>query len=995
MNVNVSGVIVQKDKKVSKDGRYFKLRCPNMNQTFTLIYNDIQHSNLIRKGDSIFARCMYENNLLIVVSPPLVLPPEDKGSIIECFRLWRFKNTNAAKDFYESLSYWVLSDSESNKSETTRMIEYLDDRSQSWNDFHNLRTLDGPICNHDALKDILTSWHKERNIRKLRLLSLSYTDIENCSLPATEIYNLCLINPHRLSLISESKCSRILTMINRQISDDEIYKSQISRYIDSLIIRQGWSSVPGKFVLQKFPNISEYYQALCDNYGLHYEYTTFYSRLTHAVELYVSKYIANKVQVESKSDVVIASWENDKLSEDQKYSVQLALNNKFSIINGGAGCGKCLHPMTEVLLLSGKLVRAKDIVVGDILMSPDSSGQMVTSTCSGIDQMYRIYSENGEEFICNSVHVLTLIGKPPYVNNNIAYVTKRGIPIEVKFSSHCEALQYISNYELDIYDIPLNEFLASSYQNNSYLISTGVNFPFTRVSPYQYDPNGISEEYLRNSRAIRLSVLLTLMKNGKLEYKTERMKDDIIYLCRSLGYIVFNDKSDNNLVIENNRPLKFTVEKIGEGNYNGFTLDGDGRFVLGNFIITHNTTCIREIVENLKNKESKYALCAFTGKAVSRLREVTGQRDAFTIHRLIHNASKELVHYNHIIVDEASMLTTELFYKFIRIYSDVSNITLVGDTNQLQPIGWGMLFNSILKSETVPTCTLSTNYRVYTSNGERDGIILNANLIACHDNENPFEFEFTQNFSVISASLQGVYDILAGCKNGGIKSSQIVVLSPFNEYLDTLNSKFQEIFTPGDDNSVIESRGKKWIVGDRVMLIENDEETGIFNGETGIIDSIEPNTESGEVDRIKVIFGGMYYDFMLDPTSSRSIDKLKHAYALSIDKSQGSEWDFVIIAIPKIPTSKFINKNRMYTAITRTKRCCWIITEDIEALQDVVVRSPPYRCDNLSKRLTEILPNIKPYINITSTTSAMDTILSTNDDFEGYEFDDAIDCDDY
>lgn len=997
MQVNVSGVIIYKDKNVSKTGRTFKIRCPGMNQTFTLIYDDIAHGNLIRKGDSMFARCIYENNILTVESTPYVCPPEDKWTIIEYFKIWRFKNTNDAKDFYDSLVFWVMSDKDNNESEVANVIDYLDSRSQSWNDYHNPSTLEGPTFSHDALKDILTSWHKERNIRKLKLLYLSYNDIDNCPMSAKKMYEICLINPYRINL-SKTKCERILKIINRHVSDDELYKSDISQYIDLLINRHGWTCVPSKFIIQKYPNISDYFNDLCKDYGIHYEYSMLYSRLTYTVENYVTNYIVDKVVNNNKEngDIEICTWENNNLSDDQKYSVELAINNNLSIINGGAGCGKCLHPRTEVLLANGEIIMAKDIMIGDILMSPMAkNGQEVTSICSGVDKMFRICSENGEEFICNSVHVLTLVGKEPYIIDNDVYITKKGIPEKVVFESNSEARQFISNYKKDIYDISLDVFLSlpKDIRECSYLISGEVNFPYRPVPPFKYSSNGIGKKYLYNSRVIRMGVLSKIIKDGMIKYENSIMKEDIKYLCRSLGFIVKDVKDVNEhngyLVIEQNRPLKFTIEEVGEGRYNGFTLNGDGRFMLGNFIITHNTTCIREIVENLRDRDVKYALCAFTGKAVSRLREVTGQRDAFTIHRLINNATKNLTQYDHIIVDEASMLTTELFYKFIRIYSNIKRITLVGDTNQLQPIGWGMLFNSILKSETVPTCTLSTNYRVYTANGERDGIILNANLIVNHEHEYPFEFVYTQNFSVISGSLQGVYDILKGCKNANITPSQIVILSPFNEYIDLLNGKFQEIYRLSEEYQSVEAGGKKWIVGDRVMAIENDEDTGIFNGETGIVDSIED-------DKIKVKFGNMYFDFMFDPTSSRSVNKLKHAYALSIDKSQGSEWDFVIIAIPKLPTSKFINKNRMYTAITRTKRCCWIITENVDSLQDIITRSPPYRCDNLSKRLSEKLPAIRPHITSSSSTStlSMDTSTSISNDEDGYEFDDTYDCDD-
>lgn len=442
------------------------------------------------------------------------------------------------------------------------------------------------------------------------------------------------------------------------------------------------------------------------------------------------------------------------------------------------------------------------------------------------------------------------------------------------------------------------------------------------------------------------------------------------------------------------------------------------------------TVCLGQIMHNLELRGVSYAVCAFTGKAVARIREVTKKRNPATIHRLISNSKKNILdkrkteyekddsfgNYDHIIIDEASMVTTELLYDFLLAFPNIKKLTLVGDVNQLAPISWGTLLLELMKSETIPTYKLTTNYRVYTSDGERDGIILNANAIISHDINYPFEFSPTSNFNIIEGPIERVYDIINGCYRAGLKLDQVSVITPYNKDLEALNVTFQKIYNDAS-RFVKDSRGVKWMVGDKVMLTENDLEIGVFNGETGIIRDISNKA-------IMVDFGQSgCHEFLLEPThderrfanmpiksknikgndevydgdegdfdDERTVKKLIHAYAITIDKSQGSEWDFIIVYISEINNGKFLNRNRIYTAITRAKRCCWIVTSDTEALQSAAVRLPSYRCENLSRRIKGKLPELKPY---TINRPVKDNDMKNdNPDIPDEYFDNGVDCDD-
>jgi hypothetical protein len=416
---------------------------------------------------------------------------------------------------------------------------------------------------------------------------------------------------------------------------------------------------------------------------------------------------------------------------------------------------------------------------------------------------------------------------------------------------------------------------------------------------------------------------------------------------------------------------------------------------------TGKTTVLGQIIHNLELRGIPYAVCSFTGKAVARIREVTKKRNPATMHRLIANTrtnqldrrntqyEKEvpLGDYEQIIIDETSMVTEELFYDFRKAYPNAKRFTLIGDVNQLPPIGWGNLFQQAIKSETIPTYRLTTNYRVYTTEGERDGIILNANAIISHDPMYPFEFVQTDNFTVVEGPIERVYDIIRGCFAGGVRADQLVIITPYNRPLDILNRTFQDIYNLGA-RSVTDARGMRWMVNDRVMLLDNDKEIGVMNGETGLIRDITDQA-------ILVDFGQAgCHEFLLEPTHNRAnfeygtavpyqrrgqqmdevldgdegefedertVKRLKLAYALTIDKAQGSEWDFEIAYIDEFNTGSFLNKNRIYTMITRAKRALWMVVTDIDALNAVAVKPPPFRCDNLARRLIATLPNLKPF----------------------------------
>lgn len=402
------------------------------------------------------------------------------------------------------------------------------------------------------------------------------------------------------------------------------------------------------------------------------------------------------------------------------------------------------------------------------------------------------------------------------------------------------------------------------------------------------------------------------------------------------------------------------------------------------------TSCLAEIMENLELKNVQYGVCSFTGKAVSVIREKTKKRTPCTIHKLISNASKYgdyrsvkfekesmLKKLEHIIIDEASMLTTQLFYDLMYVYPHVKRITLIGDSNQLPPIEWGCIFEEIIKSRTVPTYVLTTNYRTLTPTGEIDGVIKNANkIVKC---VGPFHFTAANNFTVTESPIEAVYTIVKSCHEIGIKSTDIQIITPYNVSIPEINHKCQQIFIPSSTDSITDSRGTKWCVGDKVMLTENDSDIGVYNGESGIVDRIDHVLKKIYVDfgstgvhdfPLEVLSNRKYYNMPVsvgmqvlsddegDRNEMRSVKKLAHSYCITIDKSQGSEWPYVIYFIPYFNGSSFINKRRNYTAITRTKTAIWCVVPCANQFMISCTKISKTRFDGLCRKLCSSLPTI-------------------------------------
>ena len=315
-----------------------------------------------------------------------------------------------------------------------------------------------------------------------------------------------------------------------------------------------------------------------------------------------------------------------QLREEQKTVKSQAVNplntEGSTLISAACGFGKCLQKDTPVLLYDGTIKYVQDVRIGEELMGDDSLPRKVLSTCSGIEQMYKIVSETGETFGCNKSHILTLkvIGHKDIEYRNSKFIVtifdKNSLEFsESTFNSMTMAKKFLKNFSDNIIDIPLYKYLElpKCIRDKLYLYKSCTDFKEKQISesPSNYISRGlqtsIPNEYKCNNIQTRIVLIFCIIqKYGTVqdygyEIVVQNMEfaKDIQYIVHSLGlHTIFTTgqkytikifgRIENNCILSNMFP-KFRVVPILDDIYYGFTIDGNGRFLLGNFTVTHNT----------------------------------------------------------------------------------------------------------------------------------------------------------------------------------------------------------------------------------------------------------------------------------------------------------------------------------------------------------------------------------------------------------------------
>jgi exodeoxyribonuclease V alpha subunit len=331
---------------------------------------------------------------------------------------------------------------------------------------------------------------------------------------------------------------------------------------------------------------------------------------------------------------------------------------------------------------------------------------------------------------------------------------------------------------------------------------------------------------------------------------------------------------------------------------------------------------VRSIVALARAKKAKIILAAPTGRAAKRLEELAGM-EASTLHRLLQLRPGGDAAFNRehpldadlVVVDEASMLDVLLANTLVKAIAPGAHLLLVGDVDQLPSVGAGEVLRDALESDAIPSVRLTHIFR----QAQQSGVVTNAHRI--NAGQMPHTKDMTDFFLFAEEDAERVAELTVDIVDHRISQKfgldarrDVQVLCPMHRGAagaGVLNERLQEALTPAREG-LPERRygGRVYRVGDKVTQMRNNYDKQVFNGSVGVVAAI-----SLEDQQVRVrIDEGEEITYAFD-----ELDELTHAYAISIHRSQGSEYPCVVI--PLTTTAwQMLQRNLLYTAVTRAKR---------------------------------------------------------------------------
>lgn len=434
-------------------------------------------------------------------------------------------------------------------------------------------------------------------------------------------------------------------------------------------------------------------------------------------------------------------------------------------------------------------------------------------------------------------------------------------------------------------------------------------------------------EYAMAEEYICSRIVSILRNNHKLHYITEAELD----------------------LVENKLGIKFDLLQINAVN----CAMENSLFVLTGGPGTGKTTTLNAIIKIFENRNMSIALCAPTGRAAKRMTELTG-KNASTLHRMLEvewgngskqhflKNSKNQLDYDVVIVDEMSMVDVCLFKALLEACKLTTRIILVGDSDQLPSVGAGNVLNDLISSEIVPYARLNKIFR----QSEESSIInysheiINGHIPDGYERSNEFYFIKKNNSqsTLITATELSVERLKNAYGFSPLNNIQVLCPSRKKE-CGTLNLNIilQDKLNPLKKDGVeLTFKGNSFRVGDKVMHIKNDYDivwesdegetgAGVFNGDIGFIEHIDV---LGRCVKVR-------YDNKLASYYDEQIGLIELAYAITVHKSQGCEFDCVVIPLYDIsPLLRY--RNLLYTAITRAKKLI-VIVGDSDIFEEMIL----------------------------------------------------------
>lgn len=406
-----------------------------------------------------------------------------------------------------------------------------------------------------------------------------------------------------------------------------------------------------------------------------------------------------------------------------------------------------------------------------------------------------------------------------------------------------------------------------------------------------------------------------------------------------------------------------------------------GLFILTGGPGTGKTTTINAIIRYFEEEGTELRLAAPTGRAAKRMTEATGY-EAQTIHRLLElNGMPEeeqegrAVHFDRnsenpleadvIIIDEMSMVDIALMHSLLLAVTAGTRLILVGDENQLPSVGPGNVLRDIIRSCCFPVVELK---KIFRQASESD-IVVNAHKINRGEqvtiNNKSRDFFFLKRYDadiIIRVVIALIQEKLPRYVDA--KPYEIQVLTPMRKGLlgvERLNQILQRYLNPPDEKKKEKEIGQRLFrEGDKVMQVKNnyqleweilgrykipvDKGVGVFNGDTGIMTEINEFAETATVE---------FEDGRQAEYSFKQLEELELAYAVTIHKSQGSEYPAVILPILSGPRM-LMNRNLLYTAVTRARKCVTVVGSETTFAEMIRNEKQQQRYSSLDRRIREL-----------------------------------------
>ncbi len=372
---------------------------------------------------------------------------------------------------------------------------------------------------------------------------------------------------------------------------------------------------------------------------------------------------------------------------------------------------------------------------------------------------------------------------------------------------------------------------------------------------------------------------------------------------------------------------------------------------------TGKTTVVRGIVHTFKKlfPYSQVCCCAPTGRAAKRLSELT-ETNTNTIHSLLQwdletntfgKNDKEPLNIDLLVIDEFSMVDNWLFYNLLKASAYVKKICIIGDEDQLPSVGPGCLLKDLINTNLWPIVRLKKIFR----QAEGSGVIkladeIKNNNVNFEEIANDVAFYNVDSFNVSTY----IINIINKAILKGYDLNDIQVLSCMYKGLcgiDYLNVQLQKVFNPkNDDLREIKVDERIFRVNDKILQLKNQPDDDVYNGDIGILVDIEYASENQEkVNKIFIDFDGILVEY-----TQENFVNIKHAYCISIHKSQGSEYPIVIVPIVK-ENSLMLEKKLIYTAVTRAKKSVIILGDKNIFLNGIEIENKHIRNSILSDEI--------------------------------------------